>query len=104
MGSRSGKFNNRKTVIDGITFDSKAEAQRYVSDLALQVPFRLIPSQKRADGRIERACDYIADFTYRDQFDNFIVEDVKGKRTPEYVIKRKLMLYIHGISIEEVKG
>ena len=115
-GLRSGnrsKYGNRKTVVDGIEFDSKLEAQRSVtlklmqrkgelSDLALQVPFELIPKQKKDDGKAERACDYIADFTYRDRFDNFIVEDVKGRRTPEYIIKRKLMLYIHGITIREV--
>lgn len=117
-GLRSGnrsKYGNRKTVVDGIEFDSKLEAQRYVtlklmqrggmiSQLKLQVPFTLIPKQKRDDGKTERACEYIADFTYYDEFDNFIVEDVKGRRTPEYIIKRKLMLYIHGISIREVKN
>ena len=50
----------------------------------------------------ERKCEYIADFVYTDKDGNTIVEDAKGVRTPEYKIKRKLMLYRHGIKIKEV--
>ena len=103
------KYRNRKTEIDGIVFDSKREAQRYaelqilqragkIRDLSMQVEFELIPKQ---DG--ERACKYKADFVYH-MADNgkMVVEDVKGKRTREYIIKRKLMLWRHGIKIVEV--
>lgn len=108
MGS---KYRAKKVEVDGIRFDSRKEAERYkklrilqatgeISDLQLQVKFELIPSQ-RSDGRvIERAVTYVADFTYLCN-GVFVVEDVKGLRTPEYVIKRKLMLYIHGIRIKE---
>ena len=101
------KYHNKKTIVDGITFDSKKEADRYVElsimqkvgtiqGLKMQVPFELIPKQKG-----ERACKYVADFTYIENGEQ-VVEDVKGKRTPEYVMKRKLMLERHGIRIREV--
>jgi hypothetical protein len=107
------KYGNRKTVIDGIVFDSKAEARRYcelslmqkageISDLRLQVPFGLIETQRRSDGKMERGVVYVADFTYRDRNGQLVVEDVKGKRTAEYIIKRKLMLQVHHIEIREV--
>ncbi len=103
------KYRNRKTEIDGIVFDSKREAQRYaelqilqragkIRDLSMQVEFELIPKQ---DG--ERACKYKADFVYHmADTGKMVVEDVKGKRTREYIIKRKLMLWRHGIQIVEV--
>lgn len=103
------KYRNRKTEIGGIVFDSKREAQRYaelqllqragkIRDLSMQVEFELIPKQ---DG--ERACKYKADFVYHmADTGKMVVEDVKGKRTREYIIKRKLMLWRHGIKIVEV--
>lgn len=106
------KYHNKKVTVDGVVFDSKKEAARYkelktlerlkvISDLKLQVPFELVAPQRRADGKAERAVVYYADFTYRDSDGQFIVEDVKGVRTAEYKIKRKLMLHIHGITIRE---
>ena len=97
------KFNNKKIKINGITFDSKKEANRYSSllllqekgvihDLKTQVKFELIPKQKG-----ERSCNYVADFVYKDVKDNLIVT-----LTPVYSIKRKLMLFKHGIKIREV--
>jgi hypothetical protein len=64
-------------------------------DLRYQVPFEIIPEQ---DG--ESAASYVADFTYIEN-GMFVVEDVKGHRTAEYILKRKLMLRIHGIRIRE---
>ena len=119
----TNKFNAKKTVIDGIEFDSKKEARRYVvlksleregkiSDLQCQVEFVLIPEQREPDtvgirggihkGKLlERKVSYIADFVYREN-ENLVVEDAKGMRLPDYVIKRKLCLYILGIRIREV--
>lgn len=57
---------------------------------------------KRKSRCVERECCYIADFTYLDENNNFIVEDTKGMRTDVYKIKRKLMLYVHGIKIIEI--
>lgn len=101
------KYNNIKTVVDGITFDSKKEAQRYqvlkmleragaITDLKCQVAFELIPKQQG-----ERAVKYIADFVYKEN-GKVVVEDVKGKRTQVYILKRKLMLWVHGIRVVEV--
>lgn len=106
------KYGNRKIIRDGIEFDSIKECQRYcelklmqragvISDLQMQVSFELIPSQ-RIDGKVaERAVNYIADFVYQ-QNGQTVVEDTKGYKTPEYIIKRKLMLHIHGIRIREI--
>ncbi len=101
------KYNNKKITVDGQVFDSKKEANRYkelrllekagaIKDLRMQVKFTLIPAQRdEATGKVvERECSYKADFVY--------VEDVKGFRTKEYVIKRKLMLWRYGIRIREV--
>lgn len=107
------KYHAKKTVIDGMMFDSRKEAQRYIylkalqkqghiSELDRQVKFVLIPAQRDTSGKlVERECAYKADFVYmRDGVK--VVEDVKGVRTPEYIIKRKLMLYIHNIAVKEV--
>lgn len=83
-----------------------------ISDLKTQVKFQLIPTQREPDtlgkrggirqGKmIERECSYIADFVYTEN-GNTVVEDTKGMRTKDYIIKRKLMLWIHGIRIKEV--
>lgn len=108
------KYGNRKTEIDGILFDSKHEATRWIElrymerarlikNLRRQVPFVLIPAQ-RIDGKlVERDCRYIADFVYEEN-GRTVVEDAKSPatRTPEYKIKRKLMLERYGIEIKEV--
>jgi uncharacterized protein YejL (UPF0352 family) len=71
-----------------------------ITNLMEQVSYQLIPSQRNAFGKAERPCKYIADFVYI-QDGKQVVEDVKGQRLPEYIIKRKLMLMIHGITILE---
>jgi hypothetical protein len=68
-----------------------------ISDLQEQVKFELIPKQ---DG--ERAVTYTADFVYRDKDGKLVVEDSKGFRTQQYIIRRKLMLFRHGIKVQEV--
>lgn len=102
------KFGNKK----GSGFDSKKERLRYaelqlleragkIQGLTRQVRFELIPAQYDSKGKcIERSCSYIADFTYWEN-DRFVVEDCKGFRTKEYVIKRKLMLNNLKIRIRE---
>lgn len=108
------KYNNKKITVDGQKFDSKKEANRYkglrllekageIKDLRTQVKFKLIPAQRdEATGEvIERECSYKADFVYEED-GKTVVEDVKGFRTKEYVIKRKLMLWRYGIRIKEV--
>lgn len=110
MVARGSKYNARKTVIDGIQFDSAKEAKRYtrlraledegkIQHLRLQVPFELVPSFE-CDGVKYRGMKYVADFVYvRDG--KVVVEDCKGFKTPEYKMKKKLMAYINHINIEE---
>ena len=105
------KYHNKKITRDGETFDSQKEYRRFcelrlleravrIADLQRQVKFELIPSQ-RIDGKVvERACVYVADFVYMEDGKE-IVEDTKGVRTADYIIKRKLMLWVHGIQIRE---
>lgn len=104
------KYNNQPVTVGGVTYDSKKEAARHqellmlekagvISDLRTQVKYVLIPAQ---DGvhRHERPCTYIADYVYK-RDGKEIVEDSKGDRDAKYIIKRKLMLLIHGISVLE---
>ena len=108
------KYKSIKMSVDGVEFDSKKEAERYIElcemmnaglidQLECQVRFELIPKMRDADGKCVRPCTYLADFVYRDnETGATIVEDVKGYKTPEYRIKKKLMLQVHGITVREV--
>ena len=117
------KYHSHKITVNGETFDSKKEYRRFqelklmeiagkITDLQRQVKFILIPVQREPDttgsrggvkrGKlIERECSYLADFVY--QMDGKkVVEDTKGVKTKDYIIKRKLMLWVHGIKINEI--
>ncbi len=109
------KYSNRKVELDGHVFDSQKEARRYaelklleqakeISGLRCQVKYELIPEQRDERGKLlERAVNYFADFVYYDARDKeTVVEDTKGFKTKEYVLKRKLMLYVHGIKVREI--
>lgn len=121
------KYHSRKITKDGETFDSIKEYRRFVelsllemagtiTNLRRQVEFILIPAQwetferysdktgnRLKDGRkcVEQKCSYFADFVYLKDGQK-IVEDTKGVKTKDYIIKRKLMRYLHGIKIHEV--
>ena len=108
------KYGNRKTVVDGIQYDSVREAKRgaelrlmertgIISDLQRQAKYTLIPAQKRGGRTVERPVTYIADFQYTENGET-VVEDVKSPatRTPQYIIKRKLMLWEFGIQVREI--
>jgi hypothetical protein len=111
------KYHAKKIIIDGEQFDSKAEYRRWrelklleragdIEDLRRQVRFELIPRQTNPVTKelLERPVVYVADFVYFDvRSFRKVVEDVKGKCTPEYIIKRKLMLYLNDIQIREVR-
>ncbi len=74
-----------------------------ILNLREQVRYILIPAQRDADGNlIERQCAYVADFVYNLPDGSLVIEDTKGFRTPDYIIKRKLMLQVHGIRIREI--
>ena len=108
------KYGNKKTMVDGIVFDSKAEAHRYtelialqnlgvIKNLQLQKSYFLVKGGKWENGRKYSPVKYVADFVYELDGD-LIVEDVKGFKTKEYVIKKKLMKERYGIEITEVKA
>lgn len=122
------KYNSKKITVNGITFDSRKEARRYnellmlekaglIQDLQMQVKYTLIPAQYETfekygkNGKrlkdykkcVEREVSYIADFVYKvSETGDTIVEDTKGFKTKDYIIKRKLMLWVHGIRILEI--
>lgn len=116
------KYKNKKITRDDMTFDSLKEYRRFcelsllekagkITGLQRQVKFVLIPAQYEPDiigkrggvkrGKLlEREISYVADFVYNEN-GKLVVEDSKGFRTPEYKIKRKLLLWVHGIRIKE---
>lgn len=127
---RKSKYGNRKIIKDGQAFDSAKEARRWlelcllekageITDLRRQVEFPLLPTQREASTEvyqrgenkgkpkpgkvIEKPVVYIADFVYkRTDTGETVVEDTKGFRTKEYILKRKMLLYFHKIKISEV--
>jgi len=97
------KYHNVKTVVDGIKFDSRKEANRYcelkllekageIRELTLQESWVLIPAFTK-DGKHYRAIYYVSDFSYYDKDDKYIVEDVKGFKTAVFQLKRKMFEY-----------
>ena len=133
MRNKYNKYSAKKTMVDGIEFDSRKEARRYqellllqrageIQSLRLQEKFLLIPSQfervetgeyykigakkgipKTKEVCVEQPVVYVADFTYIED-GKLVVEDTKSDatKTPQYIIKRKLMLHKYGIKIREV--
>lgn len=120
------KYYNKKCEINGIVFDSRKEARRYqellllqragvIKSLQRQVKYVLIPAQYESYERygkngqeltpgkklVERECAYVADFVYEED-GKTVIEDTKGMKTKDYIIKRKLMLFVHGIRVREV--
>ena len=122
-GDIMSKYHNKKVGYNGEYFDSLKEYRRFcelsllekageITDLKRQVKFELIPAQYEpgtigARGGVkrgkllEREVSYIADFVYTHR-EKQVVEDTKGFRTADYIIKRKLMLWVHGIRINEI--
>ena len=105
------KYKAKKTVVDGITFDSKKEARRYqelklleragvIKDLSLQPNF-LLQDKFKYKEKTERKIEYIADFQYYVVKDKkWVIEDVKGYKTDVYKLKRKLFLKRYGDKFE----
>ena len=128
MRYKSKYYNVKTKTSDGNIFDSHKEARRWeqllllqragkIVELRRQVPYELLPNQYESyprysktgrrlkDGQrlIERKVEYVADFVYTDaDTGETTVEDTKGIKTKDYILKRKLMLLIHGIKIKEV--
>lgn len=111
VAEKPSKYSNKKCEVDGIKFDSRAEARRWtqlvvmqeageISALERQVVYVLAPGVA-INGRKAPPLRYIADFVY-ECGDNTVIEDVKGVITAEYRIKRHLMA-LKGLSIVEIK-
>lgn len=113
------KYHSKTTVVNGIKFQSKKEANRWaelqllerggaIFDLCRQVRFELLPAQKdlKTGKVIERPVYYIADFMYKQKQSDggirTVVEDTKGFKTADYILKRKMMLYMKGIQVIEI--
>lgn len=129
--NKRSKYHSRKITRDGMTFDSLKEYRKFrellllekageITDLKRQVEFELIPAQyeeiptgevykrgeQKGQPKMKRVClelsvKYIADFVYKENGKTIVV-DTKGFRTKDYILKRKMMLYFHGIRIKEV--
>jgi hypothetical protein len=96
------KYNNQKMIIDGLKFDSKREARHYIELRRLQT-LGEISGLKHHEVFILSICKYEADFTYYNKDGGFVVCDVKGVKTPVYLLKKKLMKAEKNIDILEVK-
>ncbi len=101
---KPSKYWNKKVTVDGVRFDSKREATRYqqlklmqqageISRLTLQPRYTVFDAFTDRNGQNHRRIDYIADFEYLEDDGQTVVEDVKGKETEVFRIKRKLFLY-----------
>lgn len=114
MYRQRNKFNNKKTIYNGIKFDSKKECERYkqlimqqdgglISDLKLQPKFEFKLNGHPIMYKSRRKLTYKADFQYHcHKSGKTVVEDAKGFKTPEYKIKWALMKYINNITVIEV--
>ena len=112
MWHESSKYHAKKTVVDGITFDSRREADRYlvlkgmeedgsIEGLRRQVRYELVPAFD-VGGKHYRPVFYVADFVYLDkETGKTVVEDVKGMRTDMYRLKSKLFARRYGMSVKE---
>lgn len=103
------KYNNIKTKVGALSFDSRREADRHyelsllarageISNLERQPKYVLQPSFKDREGVTHRAITYTADFGYMTKKGELIVEDVKSKITaklPAYIIKKKMFIRQH---------
>ena len=101
------KYGNKKTVVDGIKFDSKWESQRYLYLKSLEKADRVKNLELQPKFIIsvngQKICTYIADFKYdredKDGVWEHVIEDAKGVETPEFKLKKKLMKAVHNIDI-----
>lgn len=103
---KPNKYFNEPTTVDTLRFDSKAEADRWGQLVAAQQAGAITDLRRQVSYPIDvnglRICRYVADHVYQ-EFGQTVVEDVKGKETPAYVLKRKLMLAVYGIAIREIR-
>lgn len=101
---KHGSYDSRKEAKRGAELEL-LQREGHITCLQRQRVFELIPHQMDSKRVAERAVTYICDFSYLDNDGRLVCEDVKSPMTrklPAYVIKRKLMLYMHGITVKEV--
>lgn len=99
------KYRNSPTVVDGVTFASKAEARRYselkLSEKAGQIASLKVHPEFYLEVNGVQICKYVGDFGYYAN-GRYVLEDVKGVRTAVYQLKKRLMLACLAIPIVEV--
>ena len=118
---RRGKFNAKPTVVDNVKFASKREALYYmqlkalqkagsITDLELQPRFPMPPDGMWATVKGQKEmvkvkpgtiCTYVTDFRYKNKAGETVVVDVKGYKTREYILKKKLLKYFYSIEVIE---
>lgn len=114
---KKSKYGNQRTIIEGIPFDSKKEAARYCDLLLLQKAGKIRSLQLQVEFVLQ-SCYYFADFVYQEKVEVFlthsgpmsiewktVVEDVKSPATRKdkmYRLKKKMMMDLHHIQIQEV--
>lgn len=104
--AKASKYRNTRVVVDGITFDSKAEARHYgflkIARESGHLKFEMqVPYRFEVNGKL--IATYRADFVVTWKDGRVEVQDVKGVRTKEYILKKKLMSALYGIEIREIK-
>ena len=103
---KKNKYGNKKTVVDGIKFDSKLEAEYYqllkfkkaqghIQDFKLQPRYTLQETFKR-DGKTYRSITYVADFEIMQNDGSVVVADCKGMMTDVFKIKAKIFTKLYG--------
>lgn len=124
MDKKPSKYRNEKVKVNGLVFDSQKEYRRYlqlgmmqktgiISDLERQVSYTLVDTiwqpvigkkgqPLKRQKCVQKSITYVADFRYKDENGNTVVEDVKGMLTEVYRIKKKLLRSLFGIEIKEV--
>jgi len=110
---KKSKFGNNKVKVNGVTFDSEGEYTHYctlklkertgeIRNLRHHVNFELIPAQVICGKKVQ-GTSYEADFVYEQAPDwTQVIEDYKGYKTPEYILKRKLMKFLLKLDVVEI--
>ena len=105
--SKPSKYRNKPVVYNGVWFASKAELKRWIELDIMQQAGMITYLSRQVRYKLSvcglHICTYVADFVYTDQSHAKVVEDVKGFRTKEYAIKKKLMMALYGIDVIEVR-
>ena len=110
---KKNKYGNKKTTVNGIEFASRKEAKRYSELLLLEKsdvieklerqPRFILQHGFKLNGKNIRAIEYVADFKYKKTGGNWVVEDVKGFKTSEYNLKKKIFSKLYGGKYEFIE-